>query len=366
MYESFYGLKCSPFQLNPDPAFYFDSRQHARARAFLEYGIHQKEGFIVVTGEVGAGKTTILRALIDRLDPKKVVSANLVSTQLDAEDTLRLVAAAFGVRIKDIPKSDLLLSLEAHLVKATANGKRCLLIVDEAQNLTPRAVEELRMLSNFQLGGHAILQSFLVGQPEFRSILQSPRMEQLRQRVIASCHIGPLDLDEVQPYIEHRLRCAGLSQALKIDQDCFSAIYKFSGGIPRRINTLCDRLLLNGYLLEKREFLLGDVDGIVREIRNELVGEPVSSPPENSVNPEVSRLREPTATEVSSADLSPPPEDEIDRLLNQLHSGDLEERLSRLESSMLRLERLNASSLKLLQQLADVVRAGNRGKGGNG
>lgn len=350
MYESFYGLKRSPFQLNPDPAFYFDSRQHARAKAFLEYGVHQKEGFIVITGEVGAGKTTILRSLIDRLDPQKVESANLVSTQLDAEDTLRMVAASFGVRIKDIPKSDLLLALEAHLVKATANGKRCLLIVDEAQNLTSRAVEELRMLSNFQLGGHAILQSFLVGQPEFRSILQSPRMEQLRQRVIASCHIGPLDLDEVQPYIEHRLQCAGMGTVLDIAPECFTAIYKFSGGIPRRINTLCDRLLLSGYLGGKRAFLVEDVDQIIHEIRSELQGDSGA------------RNREPPVKLVEAPVLPPATSgDEIDRLFSQVHSGDLENRLSRLESGLLRLERINTSTLKLLQQLVDVTRGTNRG-----
>jgi general secretion pathway protein A len=368
MYESFYGLQRSPFQLSPDPSFYFDSRQHARARAFLEYGMHQKEGFIVVTGEVGAGKTTILRTLIDTLDPAKVISANLVSTQLDAEDTLRLVAASFGVRIKEIQKSDLLLALEAHLVKATASGKRCLLIVDEAQNLTQRAVEELRMLSNFQLGGQGIMQSFLVGQPEFRNILQSPSMEQLRQRVIASCHIGPLDFDETQPYIEHRLRCAGLSKPLKIAPACFSSIYKFSGGIPRRINTLCDRLLLSGFLGEKKEFLVGDVDEIVQEVRNELTGGPAPSsfaePAPPLVAPRVERRSPPKKKPVPvlegrSADRSPG--DEIDQLLTQLHAGDLVDRLSRLESGMLRIERANASSLKLLQQLVDAVRAGTRG-----
>lgn len=149
MYESFYGLASKPFQLNPDPSFYFGSKQHRRATAYLEYGMHQNEGFIVITGEVGAGKTTIVRGLMDSLDQSKVVAAHLVSTQLDAEDTLRLVAAAFGVRTKDISKSDVLMALEAFLVTITGKGKRCLLIVDEAQNLTPRAVEELRMLSNF-------------------------------------------------------------------------------------------------------------------------------------------------------------------------------------------------------------------------
>ena len=198
MYEPFYGLTGKPFQLNPDPSFYFGSRQHRRAMAYLEYGLHQNEGFIVITGDVGAGKTTIVRSLLNKLDPDKVVAAQLVSTQLEAEDTLRMVGAAFGLPSKEIPKSEMLLTLEAFLVGVTQQGKRALLIVDEAQNLAPRAVEELRMLSNFQLETHALLQSFLVGQPEFRETMQSDRMLQLRQRVIAACHIGPMDADETR------------------------------------------------------------------------------------------------------------------------------------------------------------------------
>jgi general secretion pathway protein A len=168
MYEAFYGLSSKPFQLNPDPNFFFGSKQHRRAKAYLEYGVSRNEGFIVITGEIGAGKTTVLRSLIDGLNGSNVITGHLVTTQLGAEDTLRMVGAAFGFRVKDVPKSELLITLEAFLISQTSKGKRCLLIVDEAQNLTPKAVEELRMLSNFQFGNQALLQSFLVGQPEFR------------------------------------------------------------------------------------------------------------------------------------------------------------------------------------------------------
>jgi general secretion pathway protein A len=209
MYEAFYGLSSKPFQLNPDPNFYFASKQHRRAKAYLEYGVSRNEGFIVITGEIGAGKTMVLRSLIEGLNGSNVITGHLVTTQLGAEDTLRMVGAAFGFRVKDVPKSELLITLEAFLISQTSKGKRCLLVVDEAQNLTPRAVEELRMLSNFQFGNQALLQSFLVGQPEFREILQRPEMEQFRQRVAATCHIGPLDADETKGYIEHRLKCAG-------------------------------------------------------------------------------------------------------------------------------------------------------------
>ena len=209
MYESFYGLTGKPFQLNPDPEFYFGSKGHKRAFAYLQYGIHQSEGFIVITGEIGAGKTTIVRSLFEQIDRSSLVAAQLVSTQLDAEDMLRSVAVAFGVPVKSVDKAMLLASLEAFLCQLAVEGKRALLVIDEAQNLTPRAVEELRMLSNFQLGDKALMQSFLVGQPELRVMMQGPRMQQLRQRVIASYHLGPLDHGETQAYIEHRLLHVG-------------------------------------------------------------------------------------------------------------------------------------------------------------
>src|SRR4029450_8027631 len=158
MYESFYGLSGKPFQLNPDPSSYFGSRGHKRAYAYLEYGLYQSEGFIVITGEIGAGKTTIVRSLLMDLDPKKVVAAQLVSTQLDADDVVRSVGVAFGLPVKGVDKAMVLASLEAVLCELVTRGARALLVVDEAQNLTVRAVEELRMLSTFQLGDQALLQ----------------------------------------------------------------------------------------------------------------------------------------------------------------------------------------------------------------
>ena len=206
MYESFFGLSGKPFQLNPDPSFFYGSRGHKRAFAYLEYGLYQSEGFIVITGEIGAGKTTIVRSLLEQLDSSKVVAVQLVSTQLEADDMLRSVGAAFGLPVRSVDKAVLLASLEAFLCQLAVDKKRALLVVDEAQNLPPGAVEELRMLSNFQLGDQALLQSFLVGQPELRAMMQSPQMQQLRQRVIASYHLGPLDKSETQSYIEHRLK----------------------------------------------------------------------------------------------------------------------------------------------------------------
>src|SRR5689334_5756233 len=237
MYEAFYGLNSHPFKLNPDPNFYYASKQHKRAKAYLEYGVSRNEGFIVITGEVGAGKTTVLRGLLNSLEQTNIVTGQLLTTQLDAEDTLRMVAAAFGFTAPGGSKAELLSALEAFLLSHARHGKRCLLIVDEAQNLTARAVEELRMLSNFQLGNHSLLQSFLVGQPEFREILQRPEMEQFRQRVAATCHIGPLDRQETEAYILHRLRCAGAKEGSpEFEAQSFDSIHAASAGIPRRIN----------------------------------------------------------------------------------------------------------------------------------
>jgi len=270
MYEAFYGFTGKPFQLNPDPQFYFDSRQHRRAMSFVEYGLHQGEGFIVITGEVGTGKTTLVRNLLANLDSRQVVAANLVSTQLDAEDTLRMVAGAFGIRTKELAKSELLLSLEALLASHASQGRRCLLIVDEAQNLAAQAVEELRMLSNFQAGTQALLQTFLVGQPEFRAILQAPGLHALRQRVIAACHISPLDADDARAYIEHRLKRVGWQGVPLIMPDAFEAIFAASAGIPRRINLLCDRVLLSGFLTQKWVISPDTVKEIAEEIDGEL------------------------------------------------------------------------------------------------
>ncbi|MBN8282073.1 XrtA/PEP-CTERM system-associated ATPase [Zoogloea sp.] len=271
MYEAYFGLRGKPFQLNPDPSFFYGSRGHRRAMAYLEYGLHQNEGFIVVTGEVGAGKTLLVRSLLEKLDPSRIVAANLVSTQIDADDILRLVAAAFGIPSKHLSKSDLLLAIEAFLVSTTAAGKRALLIVDEAQNLTQRAVEELRMLSNFQLEDHALLQSFLVGQPEFRSIMQSPEMVQLRQRVIASYHLGPLDVAETQAYVEHRLGCVGWKGNPAFEAEALKGIFNHSQGIPRRINALCDRIMLAAFLSDKHQVSVELVEQVAAEMSEEQV-----------------------------------------------------------------------------------------------
>jgi putative secretion ATPase (PEP-CTERM system associated) len=357
MYEAFYGLSSKPFQLNPDPSFYFGSKQHSRAKAYLEYGVSRHEGFVVITGEIGAGKTMTLRALIEGLHGSDVVIGHLVTTQLDAEDTLRMVGAAFGFKVKDVAKSELLVTLEAFLLSQTSQGKRCLLIVDEAQNLTPRAVEELRMLSNFQYGNQALLQTFLVGQPEFREILQRPEMEQFRQRVAATCHIGPLDAEETKGYIEHRLRRAGSTGLPTFEPEAFDAIHKASQGIPRRINTICDRLLLLGFLCERTHLTVADVDEVVREFASEsAVPAKPAADESDGVNGHAALPADAAQVDLSSLSLEPGVAAGLHRQIDALGADQFMDQLQRLERSVLRLERMNVQTLGMLKKLVGAVK----------
>ncbi|WP_297359018.1 XrtA/PEP-CTERM system-associated ATPase [Thauera sp.] len=354
MYETFFRFSGKPFQLNPDPAFFYGSRGHRRAMAYLEYGLHQSEGFIVITGEVGAGKTTIVRSLLEQLDPGKVVAATIVSTQVDASDILRMVAGAFGVPSRNLDKAGLLLAIETYLVSVAAAGKRALLIIDEAQNLSAAAVEELRMLSNFQLEDHALLQSFLVGQPEFRDMMQRAEMQQLRQRVIASYHLGPLDLQETRGYIEHRLRHVGWTEDPRFEAGSFNAIYGYTGGIPRTINTLCDRLLLAAYLGETHLVTEAQVREVIAELKEEF-----SSP----------RSRSAAAmgrTVLAEADAAPGtiPADALaverlrvsPELASQVAGMAGSYDLQRIEARLAGLEQSVSATLNVLNQLLQAVR----------
>ncbi len=268
MYQEFYGLKAKPFQLSADPSFLFASQGHRRAMSYLVYGVHQGEGFIVITGEIGAGKTMLARTLARKLKTQDMLLAQVVSTNLDADDLIRMVAAALGIS-QEGSKAVLLTRIEQFLLVSHKAGRRVLLVVDEAQNIPAKSLEELRMLSNFVYDDKPVLQTFLLGQPEFRKTLQSPELEQLRQRVIATCHLGPLDREETEAYIVHRLQTAGWSNDPSFNYEAFAAIHQHTGGVPRRINILCDRLMLAGRLDEKHAFTGKEVDEVAGEINQE-------------------------------------------------------------------------------------------------
>jgi general secretion pathway protein A len=245
MYDEHYGLTGRPFQLTPDPRFWFESGTHRKAMAYLGYGLAQGEGFIVMTGDIGAGKTTLVGHLMDTIDHQSLNAIRLVSTAIEASDLLRIVATALGVDPAGLEKAQLLTAIERGLHAVARSGKRTLLIVDEAQALPVSALEELRMLSNFQTAGHALLQILLLGQPEFRDRLHgSDGLEQLRQRVIAIHHLDPMEPHEVADYIAHRLSVVGWEGNPAFTDDAVAALFDGSDGIPRRLNMLAGRVML--------------------------------------------------------------------------------------------------------------------------
>jgi general secretion pathway protein A len=273
MIEAHFGLHTPPFPLSPDPEGWFESSGHARAMSYLKFGVFQREGFIVVSGEIGAGKTTLVKSLLAQLDPAQVVAAEVGNTQLDSFELLRAIGQAFGVPVPEGSKARMLGTLEAYFTAVAAGGRRALLVVDEAQNLGPTEIEELRMLSNFQLGRRVLLQSFLVGQPGLRDLLRRPGLEQMRQRVIAAYHLGPLNAEETLAYIAFRLQRSGWAGGELFTPEAVQQVYARSGGVPRRINLLCSRLLLTA-ALEQRSCIDGSWAGRVADELQHEVGEP--------------------------------------------------------------------------------------------
>jgi putative secretion ATPase (PEP-CTERM system associated) len=257
MSEDFYGFSGRPFQLTPDPAFYFESATHRKALSYLGYGLSQGEGFIVITGEVGAGKSTLVAHLVATIDKARLTVGQIVTSALDGSEMIHVAAQCFGLDVAGKDKASALRAIELFLHAEARSGRRCLLVVDEAQNLSIAALEELRMLSNFQLGSHPLLQTLLLGQPEFRTLLgHSGDLEQLRQRVIASHHLDAMEPAEVTGYVEHRLARVGWQGNPAIDARLYPDLARATDGVPRRINQVMARLLLLGAIEQS-----GHIDG---------------------------------------------------------------------------------------------------------
>lgn len=244
MYEEFFNFSGSPFRLAPDPKFFFGSKSHNKAMAYLHYGLRQAEGFIVITGEIGAGKSILIGHLLDQLDRSNVLAANLVTPNLSPEDLLAHILSAFRIEASGTGKTAEIEAFEDFLFDQMNHGRRVLLVVDEAQNLPAKTLEELRVLSNLEYAGTPLFQVFLVGQPNFRDTMARADMEQLRQRVIASYHLEPMSRAETEKYIEHRLGFVGWDGDPKFSKDAYDAIYAATGGVPRKIHKLCNRALL--------------------------------------------------------------------------------------------------------------------------
>ncbi len=272
MFEQFYGLSAPPFQLTPDQRFFYQSRGHGRAISHLIFGLSQGEGFIVITGEVGAGKTTLVERLWAQLDREAYMMARVSTTQVSGDDLFRLAMAGFGVTAQTSDKATLIAHFEEILRVRRAEGKRLLLVVDEAQNLSLPALEELRMLSNLSEEGQAGLQTILLGQPQFRARIASPDLEQLRSRVLASYHLGPLAEEETRAYIEHRLKAVDWNGDPSFTEAAFAAIHRESVGVPRRINRLVSRVMLYGALEEAHTITGPMVNSTAEELQRDLEG----------------------------------------------------------------------------------------------
>lgn len=270
MYDGFYNLTQKPFQLSADPDFFFQSSVHKRALAYMQYGLTQGEGFVLVTGTPGTGKTMLVKSLIKNLNKDKLLVGLMMTSQVGPEDTLRMVASTFGFQYLHNDKASLLNSFEKFIVEKAREGRRLLLIVDEAQNLPKQSLEELRMLTNLDVNGVSVFQVFLVGQSELKRTIYSPDMEQLKQRIVSTYQLDPLDLDETRDYILFRLNTAGWQGKPEFSPSVFEVIHEFSAGIPRRINSICDRLMLFGYL-EELSVLDGEaVKNVIAEVKEEM------------------------------------------------------------------------------------------------
>ena len=271
MYPTYYKLHSDPFRLSPDPRFCFSHRTYRKAMTYMRHALLRAEGFIVITGQPGMGKTTLINDLLQGQKTDKVKVARLVSTQMAADDLLRLVAYAFELNPEGMDKATILNRVAHYLEQQHQNGRRALLIVDEAQDVNEKALEELRLLTNIQIMGHQLLQIFLVGQEELRDVVSAPSLEQLHQRVIAATHLEPLSVTETKEYIKHRLRRVGWSGNPTISNQAYSMIHQFSRGIPRQINQICSRLLLHGSIEEKDRLGMLDLKIIIEELHEEML-----------------------------------------------------------------------------------------------
>jgi len=268
MYESYFGLTAKPFSLVPDPKFLYLSKTHKKALHYLQYGLQEGAGFILLTGEVGSGKTTILKDFVQRLAGDTVL-AKVFNTSLSGEQLLAAVNEEFGLATEGRDKLALQRALNDFLIQQYADSIRPILIIDEAQNLSPQSLEEVRLLSNLETGGTKLLQIILVGQPELQDVLDQHSLRQLRQRIAVRCHLSALGLEEVEEYIGYRLEKAGNREAVTFEAGAMEVIYHYSGGIPRLVNRICDFLLLSAFGEESSHLPLELVVEVAREAGDE-------------------------------------------------------------------------------------------------
>ena len=361
MYESFFNLQKKPFDLLPNSEFLYLSRSHKRAITYLDYGIREHTGFILLTGEIGSGKTTIIRNLIKK-QPASVVLSKIFNTQVDNEQLIAMINDDFNLPVQGKDKIALLRDLNDFLIEQYTMGNRPTLIIDEAQNLSPDILEEIRMLSNLETDDAKLLQIILVGQPELRKTLALPGLLQLRQRISINCHIKPLTATEVEEYILHRLHVAGNREAVTFSDQALKTIFHYSRGIPRLVNIICDFLMLSAFAEETT-----DIDGdMVRDIIGDLDFENqywVSTSSEMEQEGEIVPLR--TESAESESEIAPLLREITSRLdgiekesheFRKMVNEELDLKLSRLGNSLQsHAEETGAKVLELKRKVDDVM-----------
>ena len=269
IYKSFYNFKEQPFRLSPDYRFCYSHPSYENAKSYLKYAILEGEGFVAITGEPGTGKTTLIATLLAELDKTHVQVATLTNVQVDSVNLLNMVLEEFNLKTDNQNKTPPLTILKKFLIQQHKNDHRCILIVDEAQGLSVTSLEELRLISNLQYNNALLMQVFLVGQEPLMDKIRTPGLEQLHQRFIAASHLELLKQEETEDYIEHRLRKAGWDNDPIFTKEAMSIIYKFSGGVPRRINLICHRLFLYCGLKQKHELVGADALHVIVELHRE-------------------------------------------------------------------------------------------------
>jgi len=265
MYYAYYGFKEAPFNLTPNSKFFFSSQKHTEALSTLVYAITERKGFVVITGDIGSGKTTVCRTLLNQLDPN-TQTALITNTHMSGKDLLISILEDLEVEFKPGSKSKLLSQLNDYLIDQLRRNNNVVLIIDEAQNLTPSVLEEVRMLSNLETESEKLIQIIFLGQPELKAKLALPRLEQLRQRVAVYYNLTPLNQADAQQYILHRLNIAsGNNKRKYFTDEALDLIYKFSKGVPRLINQICDSALLTGYINEEEKIDLKIMEEVIGE-----------------------------------------------------------------------------------------------------